>query len=168
MTIENQELYKRLKEIKLLAMDVDGVLTDGGLYYTDSGLEMKKFNVKDGQGLKFLHEVGIKIAIISASSASTILHRAEVLGINYAFIGIEDKLKTLLDLSVKLSLNFSQIAYIGDDLNDLPILQAVGCPFTVADAMPINKKQAIYVTEKCGGQGAVREICDLLISAILD
>ncbi|NJR74922.1 MAG: HAD-IIIA family hydrolase [Scytonema sp. CRU_2_7] len=164
IAISETELRQRLSQVKLLALDVDGVMTDGGLYYTDSGEVIKKFNVKDGQGLKLLIQAGIEVAIVSANSSSATLHRAKKLGIVHTFLGVEDKLTVLKDLCQKLSLSLSQVAYAGDDINDLPILQVVGCPFTVANAISINKTHAIYVTALLGGEGAVREICDLLIS----
>lgn len=166
MLISESDLSARLARVKLLALDVDGTLTDGGLYYTDSGEELKKFNVKDGQGLNLLLKAGIEVAIITASASTSTLHRARKLGITHTFIGVENKLSTLKDLCQKLDIDLSQVAYVGDDINDLAVMQAIGCPLTVADAMPTNLTEAIYVTQKAGGQGAVREICDLLISNI--
>ncbi|MBE9015300.1 HAD family hydrolase [Chroococcidiopsis sp. CCALA 051] len=168
LKISEPELQSRLLKIKLLALDVDGVLTDGGLYYTESGEELKKFNIKDGQGLKKLMQFGVEVAIISANSSKSTLQRTQKLGITHSFINVEDKLSVLKDLCLQLSISLSEVAYVGDDDNDLPVLQAVGCPFTVADAMPENKARAIYVTKKSGGQGAVREICDLLINSRLN
>ncbi len=159
------ELQLLLSQVKLLALDVDGVLTDGGLYYTDSGEELKKFNVKDGQGIKLVMQAGIEVAIISASNSTATLHRAKKLGIKHAFIGVEDKLTILKQLCEDLSLSLAQVAYVGDDVNDLPILKSVGCPLTVADAMPENQTLAVYVTRLAGGQGCVREICNLLWQA---
>ena len=164
--LSHSELRTHLSQVKLLALDVDGVLTDGGLYYTDSGKEMKKFNVKDGQGLKLVMQAGIEVAIISASNSTSTLHRAKKLGIVHLFLGIEEKLFVLRELCKKLDIELSRVAYVGDDINDLPIMQLVGCPLTVADAMSENRAKAIYVTEKGGGQGAVREVCDLLISVL--
>ncbi|GAP97603.1 KdsC family phosphatase [Leptolyngbya sp. NIES-2104] len=159
------ELRSRLAQIKLLALDVDGTLTDGGLYFTNSGDEFKKFNVKDGQGMKLVMEAGIQIAILSASSSTATIHRAKKLGISHVYVGVEDKLTILRSLCDQLGIDFSQVAYVGDDVNDLPILEAVGCPLTVADAVKAAKQAAIYITEKAGGQGAVREICDLLLES---
>jgi 3-deoxy-D-manno-octulosonate 8-phosphate phosphatase (KDO 8-P phosphatase) len=156
-------LQARLSKVKLLALDVDGVLTDGGLYYSDSGEELKKFNVKDGQGIKLVMQAGIEVAIISANNSAATLHRAKKLGIQRAFVGIDNKLATLQQICEELNLSHAQVAYVGDDLNDLPILQSVGCPLTVADAIPENQARAVYVTELKGGQGCVREICNLLL-----
>jgi 3-deoxy-D-manno-octulosonate 8-phosphate phosphatase (KDO 8-P phosphatase) len=157
------DIHARLLRIKLLAMDVDGVLTDGSLYYTDSGEELKKFNVKDGQGLAALMRHGIEIAIISAGASTATLHRAKRLRIEHVFISVEDKLAILKELTQRLGLSLSQVGYIGDDANDLPVMQAVGFPFTVADAMPKNRACALYVAKLGGGQGAVREICEYLL-----
>ncbi len=152
--------------VKLLALDVDGVLTDGGLYYTEKGEICKKFNVKDGKGIKLLMQSGIEVAIISANDSAATNHRAQKLGIVNCFIGVEDKLTVLKNLCQKLDLSLDRVAYMGDDLNDLPILNAVGFPLTVADAIPENKAKAIYVTKLPGGQGAVREVCNLLLNSI--
>ncbi|MBW4644605.1 MAG: HAD-IIIA family hydrolase [Goleter apudmare HA4340-LM2] len=158
--VSESELRSRLSQVKLLALDVDGVLTDGGLYYTETGEELKKFNVRDGLGLKLLMQAGIDVAIITASTSTSVLHRAKKLGINYTFIGVENKLSVLENLCHQINITLEQVAYMGDDLNDIPVLKAVGCPLTVADAMQANKSSAIYVTKLFGGQGAVREICD--------
>jgi len=164
MTLISQaQLQIHLAQVKLLAIDVDGVMTDGGLYYTEDGDELKKFNVKDGLGIKRVMEAGVEVAFITASSSQATFHRATRLGIKHIFIGIEDKLLTLKELCKQLGLPLSQVAYMGDDLIDLAVLQAVGCPITVADAIPDNLETAIYVTLKEGGKGAVREVCDLLL-----
>ena len=153
--------------IKLLALDVDGILTDGGLYYTEKGEVCKKFNVKDGKGIKLLMQSGIEVAIISANDSDATLHRARKLGIANCFIGVEDKLTVLNNLSDRLNISLAEIAYMGDDLNDLPILKAVGFPMTVADAIEENKLASIYVTQLSGGQGAVREVCNLLLKSLV-
>jgi 3-deoxy-D-manno-octulosonate 8-phosphate phosphatase (KDO 8-P phosphatase) len=159
------QLKLRLAQVKLLALDVDGTLTDGGLYYSNSGDEFKKFNVKDGQGMKLVMESGIQIAILSASSATATVHRAKKLGVSQVYIGVEDKIVVLRSLCTQLGIDLSQVAYVGDDVNDLPVLEVVGCPLTVADAVEAAKNCAVYITEKAGGQGAVREICDLLLAS---
>ena len=151
--------------VKLLALDVDGILTDGGLYYTESGEVCKKFNVKDGKGIKLLMQSGVEVAIISANDSAATLHRAKKLGIANCFTGVEDKLEVLETLCHKLNISLSQVAYMGDDLNDLPVLKVVGLPLTVADAIPENQATAAYVTKLSGGQGAVREVCNLLLNS---
>lgn len=165
INISEAELQSRLAQIKLLALDVDGILTDGGLYYTESGEVCKKFNVKDGKGIKLLMQSGIEVAIISANDSAATLYRAQKLGIVNCFTGVENKLEVLKNLSHKLNLSLSQVAYMGDDLNDLPVLQAVGLPLTVVDAIPENRAVAAYVTKLPGGQGAVREVCNLLLNS---
>jgi 3-deoxy-D-manno-octulosonate 8-phosphate phosphatase (KDO 8-P phosphatase) len=165
--IFESELRWRLSQVKLLALDVDGVLTDGGLYYTEIGEVLQRFNIKDGQGLKLLMQSGIEVAIITAKSYFSTIHRAKALGIAHTYLGVEDKLSTLKSLCDKLGLSLSQVAYVGDDINDLTVMQAVGCPLTVADAMSANQACAVYVTKQAGGQGAVREICDMLITTSL-
>lgn len=152
-----------MNKVKLLALDVDGILTDGGLYYTEDGQELKKFNVKDGLGIKRLMKQGIEVAIISSNTSQATLHRSQKLGIAHTFIGCDNKLPVLEELCKRLKIALSEVAYMGDDLADIPILEAVGFPLTVADAMAENKACAIYITEKSGGQGAVREICDLIL-----
>jgi 3-deoxy-D-manno-octulosonate 8-phosphate phosphatase (KDO 8-P phosphatase) len=164
MAISSAELQTLCAEIRLLALDVDGTLTDGGLYYTDQGEELKKFNVKDGQGLKLLMEAGIAVAIITASKSESTVHRAKKLGIAQVYVGVEDKLAVLRSLCEQLNITLTQVAYAGDDVNDLPVLSEVGLPCSVADAMAAAKQAALYVTQLPGGQGAVRELCDLLIS----
>lgn len=161
--MNNTEVH--FSQIKLLALDVDGILTDGGLYYTESGEVCKKFNVKDGKGIALLIQSGIEVAIISANDSNATKHRAKKLGINHCFIDVNNKLAVLNNLCQELDLNLSQVAYMGDDLNDLPVLKAVGFPMTVADAIPQNKRQSVYVTEQSGGQGAVREVCNLLLNS---
>lgn len=163
--ISQTELQPKLSRVKLLALDVDGVLTDGGLYYTESGEEFKKFNVKDGMGIKLLMRSGIEVAIISANSSSATIHRAKKLGIEHCFIGIENKLDVLNNLCDLLNISLDEVAYVGDDINDIFILQSVGCPMTVADAMPENMKHVIYITKTIGGRGAIREVSELILQA---
>jgi 3-deoxy-D-manno-octulosonate 8-phosphate phosphatase (KDO 8-P phosphatase) len=164
MTLSNEEIDKRLSSIKLLALDVDGVLTDGGLYYTETGEELKKFNVKDGLGIKRLMSCGIQVAIISSNSSKSTIHRARNLNVAYTFVGVKNKLPVLQNLCETLRMTLVDVAYMGDDLPDLPILNAVGCPITVADASSANKDAAILITRSLGGQGAVREVSDRIIS----
>ena len=153
--------------IKLLVLDVDGIMTDGGLYYTESGEILKKFNVKDGLGIKRLIKHGVDVAIISANSSEATLHRAGRLNVEHVFINVKDKLAVLKELCDRLQIPLSQVASMGDDLSDLAVMKAVGYPMTVADAMPENIAIARFVTSKSGGQGAVREVSDRIISAQL-
>ncbi len=158
-------LYHRLAQVRLLVLDVDGVLTDGGLYYTADGAELKKFHVKDGQGMQLVQSAGIAVAMVTGGAAAAVLHRARALGIQHVFTGVQDKLAVVTTLCTRLGLTLAQVAYVGDDVNDLAVMQAVGCPVTVADAMPANRACALYVTTLPGGKGAVREICTLLLQA---
>jgi len=157
-------LKSRLGSLKLLSLDTDGVLTDGGMYYTDAGDEMRKFNVKDGMGMRLVRSAGVEVVIITASSAPAIAHRGHRLGLEHVYLETEDKLAALVTLCDKLGIDLDQVAHVGDDVNDLPVLEAVGCPMSVNDAMPAAKDAALYVTTRNGGHGAVREICDLIIS----
>ena len=161
--LTTEALRERLKTIKLLTLDVDGVLTDGGLYYADDGSQLRKFNVKDGMGMKLAREAGVEIAIITASHAPAIQHRGDGLGIPHVFVGVEHKLSALTTLCADLDISLEDVAHIGDDVNDLPVLCVVGVALTVADAVDEVLETAIYATTRNGGAGAVREICDLIV-----
>ena len=158
-------LIKRLKGVKLLTLDVDGVQTDGGLYYTETGEQLRKFNVRDGVGIKSAMAAGVAIAIVTASTTPSIAHRGRILGVPHVFIGVEDKLSAVTGLCDDLGIDLAEVAHMGDDLNDLPLLQGIGLPLTVADAVPEVLEAVIYATIKEGGAGAVREICDLIAEA---
>ncbi len=162
------DLEQKLANIRLLALDVDGVLTDGKITYTthpDTGLiyETKSFNAKDGQGLNLLHRVGIKTAIITARSSAINQHRAHELSIDYICQNVKQKLNQLTDIATELGIDFSQIAYMGDDLPDLKPLQAVGLPCCPVDAVEEIKAQCLFVSRYTGGNGAVRELSDCLL-----
>lgn len=153
-----------LEKIRLLSIDVDGVLTDGGIYYADDGNTFRKFNAKDGMGLVYLRKAGVEITIISSGNAGAIEHRAARLGIEHVHTDVWDKLETLKGLAERLGLDLDQVAHMGDDINDLPVLEVVGCAIAPADAMPEVLAAADLITGKSGGDGAVREICDILRS----
>lgn len=163
-TLSMREIELRLGQIKLLSLDVDGVMTDGGLYYTDDGLQFRKFNVKDGLGIKRAIQAGVQVCIISASKATSTLTRAEHLGIQHVRIGAQDKLSELRDIAAQLGIDLHEAAHMGDDLTDVELMKGVGMALTVADAVPEVLATADYVTTKAGGKGAVREICDLMVS----
>jgi 3-deoxy-D-manno-octulosonate 8-phosphate phosphatase (KDO 8-P phosphatase) len=165
MTLSDDALSAKLAAIKLLVLDVDGVLTDGGLYYTESGEVLKRFNVKDGLGIKRLGNAGVEVAIISANASEATLHRATHLSVKHVFINVKDKLEILKTLCLKLNIELHEVASMGDDLSDLPVMRAVGCPITVADAVSDNIALAVYVTRQGGGKGAVREVCDRILLA---
>jgi 3-deoxy-D-manno-octulosonate 8-phosphate phosphatase (KDO 8-P phosphatase) len=163
--LSRSQLSERLKSVNLLSLDVDGVLTDGGLYYTDYGLAFRKFNVRDGLGIVLVRESGLEVAVISAGRPASTVTRAKDLGIEHVRVGVSDKLKELSEICDDLGIHLNDVIHIGDDLPDLGLMQAVGVPITVADGADAVKEIAAYVTDRAGGQGAVREICDLLLES---
>jgi len=151
------------KDIRLVVFDVDGVFTDGKLYFLPNGEELKVFHVHDGVGIKLLHQAQIQTAIITGRRSDTVIKRATDLGISHVIQGRDDKLIALNELLIKLQLTLQQSAYLGDDLPDLPAIKAVafgGCP---CNAVAEVKEQADYVTKACGGGGAVREFCEVVL-----
>ncbi|HEX2666973.1 MAG TPA: HAD hydrolase family protein [Gammaproteobacteria bacterium] len=159
------DLRERAARIKLVVFDVDGVFTDGSLYYGPGGEELKVFNVQDGQGVKRLLAAGIDAAVISGRDSAAVTRRMRDLGITHVFQGDEDKLPVLERLLKKLGLTLEQAAHVGDDLPDLPLFQRVGLAVAPANAMPVIKAASHHVTAAAGGSGAVREVCDLLLTA---
>ena len=159
------ELIEKASKIKCLICDVDGVLTDGLLYIDDNGKETKSFNVQDGVGLKLLMAAGIEIAVITTSINEVIDNRMRQLGITHYFKGQVEKQTAFQQLKNSLNLPCDQFAYIGDDLPDLPIMQQVGLGIAVANAVVQVKEFADWQTEKTGGRGAVREVCDFILNA---
>ncbi len=157
--------YLRAKKIKLIIFDVDGVLTDGGLFFSDEGIELKRFNSLDGLGIKLLNEYGVEPAIISARNSPNVAHRMSNLKIEHFYQGQSDKLIAYNELLVKLSLSADQVAYVGDDIIDLPVMRQVGLPIAVANAHDLVKENACIITDKKGGHGAVREVCDFILKA---
>lgn len=147
----------RFSQIKLLAMDVDGVLTDGSMYYSEKGDELKKFNTRDGMGIQLLKENGIKIAIITKENIKLVERRAKKLEVEDIFQGVENKLLALEELKEKYHLDYSDIAYIGDDINDIPVLKKVGLSICPGDAVIDVKRVCSYIAKKKGGEGVVRE-----------
>lgn len=154
-----------LRGVRLLIMDVDGVLTDAGMYYSETGDELKKFNTRDGHGITLLHAAGVLTAIVTRERTSIVSRRAEKLKIQECHQGILDKLPVVKDLLARHHLTAAQACYIGDDVGDLEAMRHVGLPVAVADAMPPIKRIAKYVTKKKGGEGAVRELCDMILAA---
>ncbi len=155
------------KTIKLIIFDVDGVLTDGSLYFDNTGSEYKAFNSKDGHGIRLLLENGIEVAIITGRTSKLLKHRAENLKINPDLIyqGYRDKLPAYADLLKKTAFTKEQIAYVGDDVIDLPIMSQVGFSIAVNDANWFVKENCHWVTGLPGGKGAVREVCEFLLDA---
>ncbi|MDX2481422.1 MAG: HAD-IIIA family hydrolase [Desulfuromusa sp.] len=158
-------MQDKLAKIKLLLLDVDGVLTDGRIIYDIQGNELKAFDVKDGHGLKMLQRAGIKVGIITGRSSNAVSRRARELGIEILYQGALHKLEPYLEILSEQGLIDEQVAYIGDDVVDLPILRRVGFSATVADAVPDVFPFVDFVTSRHGGCGAVREISDLLLRA---
>lgn len=155
----------RARQVRLLVLDVDGVLTDGGLIYGAEGESTKRFHVRDGLGLRLLREQGYAIAVISARGGPALERRLRELGIGLAALGTHDKLLALTRLSEQLGIGLAECAFVGDDLWDLPALRAVGFPVSVADGHPLVRREVSFVTEAGGGRGAVREVADLLLAA---
>lgn len=149
----------------MLAMDVDGVLTDAGMYYSESGDELKKFNTRDGMGIKILQAAGVVTAFITKEKTTIVERRGQKLAVPEVHQGIDDKLTDLTRLVRKYGLTLAQVAYIGDDVNDLEALRAVGFSAAPADAMPVVLEAVQYVCAKKGGEGAVRELADLILAA---
>lgn len=159
------EAMQKAHAIKLLVLDVDGVLTDGRLWYGNSGEELKAFNIQDGLGIKLLQRAGIDVAIITGRTSQLVARRGAELGIKHIVQGREDKLTALRTLAAELHLTLDAIAYMGDDLPDLSAIAATGLGIAVANAMPYVAEHAAYTTTHSGGDGAVREICDLILQA---
>ncbi|WP_426113683.1 3-deoxy-manno-octulosonate-8-phosphatase KdsC [Pseudomonas sp. DSP3-2-2] len=159
------DLLQRGKNIKLAIFDVDGVLTDGRLYFLEDGSEFKAFNTLDGQGIKMLIASGVTTAIISGRKTPIVERRASNLGIAHLYQGREDKLVVLDQLLGQLNLSYEQVAYLGDDLPDLPVIRRVGLGMAVANANGFVQQHAHGVTKARGGEGAAREFCELILSA---
>ncbi|MDT8427683.1 MAG: HAD-IIIA family hydrolase [Pseudomonadales bacterium] len=163
--LEPSEVLERAKAVRLLLLDVDGVLTNGSLCYTESGEAMKMFNTQDGLGIKLLQENGIKVGIISGRQSTALARRVAELGITLFYQGREDKLSALQELCSEHNYVSTEIAYAGDDLPDIPILRSVCLGFTVPDGHSSVKTYAHAETNCQGGEGAVREIADFLLQA---
>ncbi len=157
-------LLDALARVRLLSLDVDGVLTDGGLYYTESGEELRRFNVRDGLGIQMLGAAGLPVAVLTASATPAIAQRCRRLNVGLVRTGCTDKLTEVTAICAELGITLAEVAHMGDDLNDLPLLKAVGCPITVADGVEAVQEVALWATSRRGGDGAVREICDLLLA----
>ena len=157
------ELKDILKKIKLLVLDVDGVLTDGSLFYSKDGEAIKRFHVRDGQGIKLAQAYQIEIAIISARNCEIVKNRFTELGVKHIYQHCYDKAKKIRELMLELGFELTEIAYIGDDILDVPPLEIVGLPICPKDAHPSAQLKARLITESLGGKGCVREIIDLIL-----
>lgn len=156
---------KVFKELKLFATDVDGVLTDAGMYYGESGEELKKFHTRDGMGIKLLQAEGVMIAIITREQTKIVARRAKKLGITEVFQGAKDKVSVLTHLAEKFNIPFEQMAYMGDDVNDVAALQTVGYAAAPADCVDQVRQVVHYICQKNGGEGVVREVIDMILAA---
>lgn len=158
-------VYEAAKQIKLLVCDVDGVFSDGRIYLGNDGEELKAFHTKDGFGVKALISSGVEVAIITGRTSNIVKNRMTALNVSHIVQGQENKLPSLYKLMADLELQPEQVAYIGDDMADLPCIEAVGLGVAVNDAHPFVIKNANYQTFTCGGFGAVRELCDLIMQS---
>ena len=160
----DKSIKERVSQIKLFISDVDGVLTDGAIYKSDNGDEFKKFNVTDGSGVAVARAVNLKIALISGRYSKTTETRAKELRIEDVYNGTLDKIEPYTKLKQKYNLHDNEIAYIGDDIIDLPVMYKVGVPIAVNNAVDLVKDIALYVTSKDGGNGAFREAIDWILT----
>jgi len=159
------EVLAAAQHIQLLALDVDGILSDGQLYFGNQGEEIKAFNSLDGHGIKMLQASGVKVAIITGRTSNIVAHRAAQLGIDLLLQGREDKLLALFELTQNMQIDWAQMAYMGDDWPDLAAIIKVGLGITVPNAASGLATHCQYLTQRSGGQGAVREVCDLIMQA---
>ena len=161
----SDDLLRRAQGVKLLAIDVDGVWTDGSLYYGAKGEELKRFDVKDGHGLVLWRELGNPTAILTARNSPIVTARASELGIRHVLQGERDKARGFGKLLELAGVRAEQVAYIGDDINDIPVLRRVAFAATPADGVADVREYVHYVCKAAGGKGAIREVCELLIRA---
>jgi len=162
------DVRARARKIRLVAMDVDGVLTDAGMYYTEAGDELKKFNTRDGMGVALVREAGLATAILTRESTRLVEWRGAKMRIDHVFTGVTDKLTCMRGLLEQLGLTLDQVAYIGDDVNDYDLLCHVGLAAAVRDASRLPKSVAHIITDAKGGEGAVRELCEIILEAQQD
>jgi 3-deoxy-D-manno-octulosonate 8-phosphate phosphatase (KDO 8-P phosphatase) len=161
----DRQVLERAAAIRLAIFDVDGVLTDGRLFFDHSGYEFKAFHARDGHGLKLLQRSGVETAVISGRTSRAVALRCDSLGIRHVYQGYEDKLAALEALKQTTGIELAQIAYVGDDVLDLPVMRRVHLAIAVQDAHFVVKRYAHWITETPGGLGAAREVCDLIMHA---
>jgi 3-deoxy-D-manno-octulosonate 8-phosphate phosphatase (KDO 8-P phosphatase) len=159
------DIQKKAQSIRLLILDVDGVLTNGTIYYGTDGIELKGFHIHDGMGIKLLQKAGIPVAIISGKNSEPVARRLQDLNVEHVFLGHTDKLPIYESLKQKLGFSDQDIAYVGDDLPDLPLLRRTGLAITVPGAPALITEHVDYITKNSGGAGAVREVCELILKA---
>lgn len=160
-----QDILARAARIKLVVFDVDGVLTDGSLYLCDDGQEIKAFHSRDGHGMKMLQHTGVPIGIITGRTSRVVTQRMASLGVEHVYQGQLEKLPAFESLLAKLGVSASEVAYVGDDVVDLPIMTRVGMAVAVQDAHELVKKHAHWITPNGGGRGAARDLCELIMEA---
>ncbi|MCX7089370.1 MAG: 3-deoxy-manno-octulosonate-8-phosphatase KdsC [Methylococcales bacterium] len=158
-------LRARAKKLRLLILDVDGVLTDGKLFFDAQGVEYKSFHARDGHGIKLLQQSGVKVAVISGRNSAVVALRMQSLGVELVYQGHENKVAAFNEILQRLALEPEQVAHVGDDVLDLPLMVRVGLAIAVQDAHFTVKKHAHWCTQLPGGNGAVREVCDLIMQA---
>ncbi|WP_163934542.1 3-deoxy-manno-octulosonate-8-phosphatase KdsC [Paraferrimonas sp. SM1919] len=161
----NEQAWAAAKKIKLLICDVDGVFSDGRIYMGNNGEELKTFHTRDGYGVKALLSTGIDVAIITGRKSEIVNNRMQALGIKHIYQGVDDKLVAYNDLMTQCQCTADEVAYIGDDLIDWPVMEICGLGVAVHDAHPLLKQNALYCTHIKGGEGAVRELCDIILLA---
>jgi len=159
------EVLKKAKSIRLLLLDVDGVMTDGRVVFADSGEEVKAFDVKDGHGIRMLMRTGVSVALLTGRESRVVLHRARDLGIDMVYQGAKDKLSVFEGILREKGFKGEEVCYVGDDLVDMPVMKRAGLSISVADASEELKGSVDYVTSMPGGRGAVREVCELILKA---
>lgn len=159
------QITQRAIPIKMFLLDVDGVLTDGKLYFSNQGEELKTFNIQDGLGIKFLQRNGIQVGIVTGRTSQIVANRARDLGIMVVIQGREDKLTAIRELIGQHNIQLSEVAYMGDDLPDLSAIGAVGLGMTAANGVADVKKAAHWISQHRGGHGAVREACEMILAA---
>jgi 3-deoxy-D-manno-octulosonate 8-phosphate phosphatase (KDO 8-P phosphatase) len=160
-----RDILELASRIKLVIFDVDGVLTDGSLYLGDDGQEYKAFNSRDGHGMTMIQQTGVKLAVITGRTSQVVRLRMESLGVEHVYQGKRDKLPAYEELRQGLGIPEEEIAYVGDDVVDLPVMRRVGLSIAVADAHPLVQRHAHWLTRSPGGRGAGRDVCELIMEA---
>lgn len=160
-----QDIIEKAKNIELVIFDIDGVMTDGSLFFDNNGEEYKAFNSFDGHGLRMLQECGVKVAVITGRRSELVKHRMQDLGVSLLYQGYRDKKPAFESLMKEVDLQMHQITYVGDDVVDLPIMSQLDFAIAVQNAHPFVKQHAHWITERSGGRGAVRDVCELILEA---
>ena len=160
-----KDILDKAARVRLVIFDVDGVLTDGSLFVGDDGQEYKAFNSRDGHGIKMLIKHGVIVAIITGRTSKVVEHRMENLGIEHVYQGKLDKLPAYEELAGELGISAAETAYVGDDIVDLPVMRRVGLAIAVQDAHPLVRTHSHWQTPSCGGRGAARDVCEMLMEA---